>query len=77
MIEATRALRVWLEANGIDPRKVQLTLSADPTTAESIGRAVSDIHDALVFGPPADSGLIRDGTFNDIRFRVADGQAQD
>jgi hypothetical protein len=71
MIEATRALANWLQANDIDPRKVQLTLSADPVTADRLGRAVGRIHDALVFGPVT-IGSIREGTFNGIPFRVAD-----
>jgi hypothetical protein len=72
MIEATRALGVWLEANGIDPRKVSMTLSADPVTADRIGRAIGQIHDALVFGAPTAAGPIREGIFHDIPFRVAD-----
>ena len=72
MIEATRALRVWLEANNIEPDKVQLTLSADPMTADKIGFAISHIHDALVFGPSTATGPIREGVFHDIPFKVMD-----
>lgn len=71
MIQASAALRNWLQENNIDPTSVRITLSADPITADRIGRAIGKMK-ADMMPLPTDEVSIREGHIYGIPFSITD-----